>query len=75
MNEFEGEGVAIALLIGADDGNCVGWVYRWPEGPLTVLWDIEGPKAVSRTEPELGVEDLEAIGFDHLQRITREKKK
>lgn len=70
MNELEGEGVAIALLIGAEDGNCVGWVYRWPQGQLTVMWDVKGPQAVSRTEPELNLAELREIGFDDLQRIS-----
>lgn len=70
MTEFEGEGVAIALLIGAEDGNCVGWVHRWPQGQLTVMWDIKGPQAVLRTEPDLSPAELQEIGFDDLQRIT-----
>lgn len=69
MDDIKGEGVAIALLIGAENGNCVGKVYRWPEGELTVMWDIRGPQAVVRTEPELSPEELQKIGFDDLQRI------
>lgn len=64
MNEFEGEGVAIALLIGADESSIVGWVYRWPQSQLTVLWDPKGPQGVSRTEPELQAEDLKALRLD-----------
>lgn len=70
MNELEGEGVAIALLIGAEDGNCVGWVHRWPQGQLTLMWDIKGPQAVSLTEPELNLAELREIGLDDLQRIS-----
>lgn len=70
MDEIEGEGVAIALLIGAEDGNCVGKVYRWTQGELTVLWEDEGPQAVVRTEPALSAAELQEIGFDDLQRIT-----
>jgi len=69
VNEFEGEGVAIALLIGADESSIVGWVYRWPRGALAVRWDIKGPQAVSRTEPELSDEELKELRFDLLQRI------
>lgn len=69
MDEIEGEGVAIALLIGVEDGNCVGKVYRWTQGELTVMWDIRGPQAVVRTEPRLSPAELQKIGFDDLQRI------
>lgn len=73
MNEFEGEGVAIALLIGADGSSIVGWVYRWRTGRLTVLWNIKGPQAVSRTEPELSPEELRGIRFDVLRRTRRRR--
>jgi hypothetical protein len=69
VDEIEGEGVAIALLIGAEDGNCVGKVYRWSQGGLTVMWDITGPQAVVRTEPALSPVELQKIGFDDLRRI------
>lgn len=71
MDEIEGEGVAIALLIGAEDGNCVGKVYRWAQGELTVLWEDEGPQAVMRTEPALSPAELQEIGFYDLRRIER----
>jgi hypothetical protein len=67
--EIEGEGVAIALLIGAEDGNCVGKVYRWTQGELTVLWGNKCPQAVVRTEPALSSAELKEIGFDDLRRI------
>ena len=70
MDEIEGEGVAIALLIGAEDGNCVGKVYRWTQGELTVLWEDKGPQAVLRTEPALSAAELQEICFDDLRRIT-----
>ena len=69
MDEIEGEGTAVALLIGAEDGTCVGRVYRWPEGQLTVMWGLEGPQAVARTQPALSPAELQKIGFDDLQRI------
>ena len=69
MDEIEGEGVAIALLIGVEDDNCVGKVYRWTQGELSVFWGDEGPQAVLRTEPALSPAELQEIGFDALQRI------
>ena len=69
MDEIEGEGVAIALLIGAEDGNCVGKVYRWTQGELTVLWEDKGPQAVLRTEPARSEAELQEIGLDDLRRI------
>ena len=70
MDKIEGEGVAIAVLVGAEDGSSVGRVYRWPDGQLTVFWGVKGPQAVARTEPALSPAELEAIGFDQLQSIT-----
>ena len=69
MDEIEGEGVAIALLIGVEDGNCVGKVYRWTQGELSVFWGDKGPQAVLRTEPALSPAELRDIGFDDLQGI------
>lgn len=69
MNDDKGEGVAIANLIGTDGCSVVGWVYRWSTGAHAVMWDVQGPKPVSETLPDLTVEQKQEIDFDELKRI------
>lgn len=69
MNDGKGEGVAIANLIGADGYSVVGWVYRWSTGEHAVMWDVYGPKPVSKTRPDLSAEQKQEIGFGALTRI------
>lgn len=71
MNDDDGEGVAIANLIGADGFTIVGWVYRWSTGALAVMWDVPGPQPVSESRPVLTAEQKQEIDFDALTRIER----
>lgn len=71
MNDDKGEGVAIANLIGIDESSIVGWVYCWSTGALAVMWGIDGPQPVSRTQPDLSPEQRQEIDFDLLMRIRR----
>ena len=69
MNEDEGEGVAIANLIGMDGCSVVGWVYRWSTGALAVMWGAAGPQPVQGSRPDLSAEQKRQINFDALTRI------
>jgi len=69
VNEDEAEAVAIARLIGADENNTVGWVYRWNTGALAIRWDVKGPQRVSCCQPDLSDEEKREIDFDGLTRI------
>ena len=69
MDDDNGEGVAIANLIGTDGYSIVGWVYRWTTGTYAVMWDIHGPQQVSDIRPDLTVEQKLEIDFDGLTRI------
>ena len=69
MDEDEGEGTAIANLIGRDRRSIVGWVYRWRTGGLAVMWNISGPQPVSRCQPDLSDAEKREIDFDRLTRI------
>ena len=71
MNDDNGEGVAIANLIGTDGCSIVGWVYRWTTGAHAVMWDVHGPKPVSEIRPDLTAEQKQEIDFDALTRIGR----
>jgi hypothetical protein len=73
VNDDEGEGVAIANLIGADGFTIVGWVYRWSTGALAVMWGIDGPQQVLETNPVLGVDQELEIDFNALTRIRRDE--
>lgn len=65
MNDDETEAAAIATLIGAVDGNVVGWVYRWNTGALAVRW-VRGPERVSGSVPDLSDAQKREIDFDAL---------
>ena len=69
MNEDKVEGVAIANLIGTDERSVVGWVYRWNTGALAVRWDIDGPRRVSKCQPDLTEAEKCEIDFVSLSRI------
>ena len=69
MNDDEGEGVAIANLIGADGCSIVGWVYSWTSGAHAVMWDVDGPRPVAETRPNLTAEQKQEIDFERLTRI------
>jgi len=56
VNDDNGEGVAIANLIGTDGNSIVGWVYRWSTGAHAVMWDVYGPQRVSEIRPDLTAE-------------------
>ncbi len=71
MNYDNGEGVAIANLIGTDGYSIVGWVYRWTTGAHAVMWDAYGPQPVSEIRPDLTAEQKQEIDFDTLTRIRR----
>ncbi|MFG6608392.1 hypothetical protein ACGYLM_17420 [Sulfitobacter sp. 1A10445] len=71
MNDYNGEGVAIANLIGTDGYSIVGWVYRWSTGAHAVMWDVKGPQPVSETQPDLTAEQKLEIDFDALTQIRR----
>lgn len=71
MNGDKFEGVAIASLIGVDERNVVGWVYRWNTGVLAVRWDVKGPQRVSGIQPDLCDAEKREIDFDGLKRIRR----
>ena len=71
MNDDNGEGVAIANLIGTDGYSIVGWVYRWSTGGHAVMWDVHGPQPVSEIRPDLTAEQKQEIGFNALTRIGR----
>ena len=73
MNDDEGEGVAIANLIGADGCSIVGWVYSWTTGAHAVMWGVHGPKPVSEIRPDLTAEQKQEIDFDGMTRIGRDK--
>ena len=73
MNDDEGEGVAIANLIGADGFTIVGWVYRWSTGALAVMWETDGPQQVLETKPVLSVDQELEIDFNALTRIRRDE--
>lgn len=75
MNDDKGEGVAIADLIGSDESSIVGRVYRWSTGSLAVLWGIDGPRPVSRVQPDLSKNQKQEIDFDALTRIRRGDKR
>jgi hypothetical protein len=69
VNGNSGEGVAIANLIGTDGCSVVGWVYRWTTGAHAVMWDVNGPRPVLETRPDLSAEQKLEIDFDTLKRI------
>ncbi len=69
MDDDNGEGVAIANLIGTDGSSVIGWVYRWSTSELAVMWDVCGPKPVSEIRPDLTEEQKQEIDFDGLKRI------
>ena len=69
MNDDNGEGVAIANLIGTDGYSIVGWVYRWGTGAHAVMWDVYGPQPVSEIRPDLTGEQKQEVDFDALTRI------
>ena len=69
MNDDNGEGVAIANLIGTDGYSIVGWVYRWTTGAHAVMWDVHGPQQVSEIRPDISGEQKQEIDFDALTRI------
>lgn len=69
LKDDEGEGVAIASLIGTDECSIVGWVYRWNTGAHAVMWKENGARAVSGARPELKDEQKQEIDFDALPRI------
>ena len=73
MNADNGEGVAIANLIGTDGYSIVGWVYRWTTGAHAVMWDVHGPQPVLETRPNLTEKQRQEIDFDGLTRIGRDK--
>ena len=73
MNDDNGEGVAIANLIGTDGYSIVGWVYRWTTGAHAVMWDAYGPQPVSEIRPDLTAEQKQEIDFDGLTRIGRDE--
>lgn len=72
MDDDNGEGVAIANLIGTDGCSVVGWVYRWTTGAHAVMWDICGPQPVSEIRPDLSQKQKQEIVFDALTRIGRD---
>ena len=69
MNDDNGEGGAIANLIGTDGCSVVGWVYRWTTGAHAVMWDVHGPPPVSETRPDLSEEQKQEIDFADLRVI------
>ena len=69
MDDDNGEGVAIANLIGTDGRSVVGWVYSWTTGAHAVMWDVHGPQPVSKIRPDLTAEQKQEIDFDALTRI------
>lgn len=71
MNDDNGEGVAIANLIGTDGYSTVGWVYRWCTGAHAVMWDVHGPQPESEIRPDLTAEQKREIDFDVLMQIRR----
>jgi len=71
VNDDNGEGAAIANLIGTDGYSIVGWVYRWTTGSHAVMWDVQGPQPVSETRPDISDEQKQEIDFDALTRIGR----
>jgi hypothetical protein len=71
VNEDKGEGVAIANLIGTDGCRVVGWVYRWRTGSHAVMWDVQGPRPVSETWPDISDEQKQEIDFDALMWIRK----
>jgi len=71
VNDDNGEGVAIANLIGTDGNSIVGWVYRWSTGAHAVMWDVHGPQPVSETRPDISDEQKQEIDFDALTMIGR----
>ena len=73
MNDDNGEGVAIANLIGTDGNSIVGWVYRWSTGAHAVMWDVHGPQPVSETRPDISDEQKQEIDFEALMRIGRDE--
>ena len=62
VNKDEVEAVAVAKLIGSDERSVVGWVYRWNNGSLGVLWR-NGPKRVVNSSPKLTDAERSEIGF------------
>ncbi|KGK78187.1 hypothetical protein PM03_15330 [Thalassobacter stenotrophicus] len=73
MNKNEGEGVAIANLVGIDGCSIVGWVYRWSIGAHAVMWDVKGPQRVLEIRPDLSAEQKQEIDFDALTQIGRDQ--
>tara|TARA_R110000787_G_C13328104_1_gene437101 strand:- start:626 stop:853 length:228 start_codon:yes stop_codon:yes gene_type:complete len=69
VDDDNGEGVAIANLIGTDGRSVVGWVYSWTTGAHAVMWDVHGPQPVSKIRPDLTAEQKQEIDFDALTRI------
>ncbi len=69
MNEDEVEGVAIANLIGTDERSVVGWVYQWNTGALAVRWDVNGPKRVSKCQPDLSHAQKREIDFERWTKL------
>ncbi|MBB5723390.1 hypothetical protein ACGYKB_17695 [Sulfitobacter sp. 916] len=71
MNDDNGEGVAIANLIGTDGYSIVGWVFRWTTGAHAVMWDVYGPQPISEIRPDITAEQKQEIDFDALTQIGR----
>ena len=69
MSNFEGEGVAIANLIGTDGYSIVGWVYCWSAGGHAVMWGLNGPQQVSEIWPDISDEQKQEIDFDGLTQV------
>ena len=69
MDDDNGEGVAIANLIGTDGRSVVGWVYSWTTGAHAVMWDVHGPQPVSKIRPDIRDEQKQEIDFDALTRM------
>lgn len=69
MDDDNGEGVAIANLIGTDGRSVVGWVYSWTTGAHAVMWDVHGPQPVSKIRPDISDEQKQEIDFDALTRM------
>tara|TARA_R110002012_G_C11271880_1_gene569529 strand:+ start:209 stop:436 length:228 start_codon:yes stop_codon:yes gene_type:complete len=71
VNDDNGEGVAIANLIGTDGYSIVGWVFRWTTGAHAVMWDVYGPQPISEIRPDITAEQKQEIDFDALTQIGR----
>lgn len=73
MDDDNGEGVAIANLIGTDGRSVVGWVYSWTTGAHAVMCDVHGPQPVSKIRPDISDEQKQEIDFEALMRIGRDE--